>query len=309
MFVRRGIDSLHHHARFGRNRDGVLRNLFHTRIHRHRAASTYLVRTLVALSLLFSPPLLSESTGVLPATDAVQPLDGLLPSIQVAAEGLTKEQGDAILQELKAIRELLQKQQTAQQPKTRSRPTSARVSLTDQPSLGAEDAPVTMVEFTDFQCPYCKRFHDNTFPKLKEKYIDTGKLRYVSMDLPLHFHKQARPAAHAARCAGEQDRFWQMRETLFSNPRALGNEQLLGYAGELELDTDAFKACMDDKRHERGINRDVQIARGAGFTGTPSFVIAKNTGKQLNGPVLIGARSLAEFENQIQRLLPKEGGS
>ena len=127
------------------------------------------------------------------------------------------------------------------------------------------------------------------------------------MDLPLHFHQQARPAAHAARCAGEQDKFWQMRETLFNNSRKLGASDLVGYASELSLDTEAFNACMDDKRHERGINRDVQIARGAGFTGTPSFVIAKTTGKQVNGAVLIGARSLAEFENQINRLLPEAG--
>jgi len=223
-------------------------------------------------------------------------------SLQVAAEGLTREQGDAILQELRSIRELLQKQQKPARPR---KPTSARVSIGDSPALGQDDAPVTMVEFTDYQCPYCKRFHDSTFKKLQEKYIDTGKLRYVSMDLPLSFHQQARPAAHAARCAAEQDSFWQMRTTLFSNPRALGKDALIGYAADLSLDTQAFQACLEDKRHEQGISRDIKIARGAGFTGTPSFVIGKNVGGQVSGAVLIGAKSLAEFENQIERHLPK----
>jgi len=265
---------------------------------------------LFTLGLLFSTPLLSVTPENLPASPIAaatsSPLTGATPpDLQVASEGLTREQGDAILRELRSIRELLQKQQTAAPAKRK--PTSARVAVGDNPALGEADAPVTMVEFTDYQCPYCKRFHDNTFPKLKEKYIDTGKLRYVTMDLPLRFHQQARPAAVAARCAGEQDKFWQMRETLFSNSRALKNEALVSYASDLSLDTAAFQVCLDDKRHERGINQNIQVARGAGFTGTPSFVIGKNINGQVSGAALIGARSLAEFESQIQKLLPQAG--
>jgi protein-disulfide isomerase len=268
----------------------------------------WVLPALFSVSLLFSSPLLSVTPETLPASSesasTIVPVSAESTNpVQLAAEGLTREQGDAILRELRSIRELLQKQQTAKKP--RKRPTSARVSIGDNHSLGQADAPVTMVEFTDYQCPYCKRFHDNTFPKLREKYIDTGKLRYVSMDLPLQFHQQARPAAHAARCAGEQDKFWQMRKSLFDNSRALGKEALVSYAGDLSLDTEAFQACLDDKRHEGGINQNIQIARGAGFTGTPSFVIGKNVNGQVSGAVLIGAKSLAEFENQIQRLLPK----
>jgi protein-disulfide isomerase len=254
---------------------------------------------------LLSATLDNSSSSSQPATSQNPVSTEPLQSIQVAAEGLSKEQGDAILQELRAIRELLQNQQKANsRPR---KPTSARVKIGDNPSLGQVDAPVTMVEFTDYQCPYCKRFHDSTFKKLREKYIDTGKMRYVSMDLPLSFHQQARPAAHAARCAADQDKFWEMRTTLFHNSRALGKDALLGYAGDLSLDTQAFQACMEDKRHERVINQSIQIARGAGFTGTPSFVIGKNINGQVSGAVLIGAKSLAEFENQIQRLLPKAG--
>ena len=283
---------------FGNKRDSVLRKI---------ASPKWTLLPLVAIVFLFSPPLLSvtlESSSPASQLANTPNLDSSAQQepLQLAAEGLTKEQGDAILQELRSIRELLQKQQKAAKPR---KPTSARVSIGNSQSLGQVDAPVTMVEFTDYQCPYCKRFHDSTFKKLQEKYIDTGKLRYVSMDLPLSFHQQARPAAHAARCAADQDKFWQMRSTLFSNSRALGKDALVGYAGDLSLDTDAFAACMEDKRHEREINRNIQVARGAGFTGTPSFVIGKNVGGQVSGTVLIGAKSLAEFESQIQRLLPK----
>jgi protein-disulfide isomerase len=297
VLARRDRRILQLHASFESNRNGVPRG---------KNYPAWTLPTLFALGLLFSTPLLSVTPENQPASTVLAASTATLSGLQVASEGLTREQGDAILQELRAIRELLQKQQTA--APAQRKPTSARVSVGDNPTLGHDDAPVTMVEFTDYQCPYCKRFHDNTFPRLKQKYIDTGKLRYVSMDLPLRFHQQARPAAHAARCAGEQDRFWQMRETLFSNSRALQKEALVSYAGDLSLDTEAFEACLDDKRHELGINQNIQVARAAGFTGTPSFVIGKNVNGQVSGAVLIGAKSLAEFESQIERLLPKEQG-
>lgn len=226
---------------------------------------------------------------------------------QSRSEGLTKQQGNAILQELRAIRQLLQKQQAAAKPQ-KKRPTSARIQLSERPSLGEADAPVTLVEFTDYQCPYCKRFHDNTFPKLKEKYIDTGKLRYIAMDLPLRFHQQAKPAARAAHCAAEQDKFWEMRKTLFRHPRALGQEELLSYAKELSLEISTFQECLKSDRYNAEIQQDIQTAHKAGFTGTPSFVIGKNINNYVNGAALIGAKSMAEFENHIQRFLPKSDG-
>lgn len=297
--TRRCRKILHRLTCFEKKRGGTLRKI---------ASPQWTLLPLVTIVFLFSPPLLSvtleSSSSSSPPVNTPNPDSSATQKpLQLAAEGLTKEQGDAILQELRSIRELLQKQQkTTARPR---KPTNARVSIGNSQSLGQADAPVTMVEFTDYQCPYCKRFHDSTFKKIQEKYIDTGKLRYVSMDLPLSFHQQARPAAHAARCAADQDKFWQMRSTLFSNSRALGKDALVGYAADLSLDTVTFAACMEDKRHEREINRNIQVARGAGFTGTPSFVIGKNVGGQVSGAVLIGAKSLAEFESEIQRLLPK----
>ncbi len=227
---------------------------------------------------------------------------------QVKPEGMTRQQGDAILRELRSIRSLLQKQQAQSKSNRRAPPANATIKLGDHPSLGQVDAPVLMVEFTDYQCPYCKRFHDITLPEIQKKYIDTGKLRYVTLDLPLKFHQQARPAAEAARCAGEQNKFWPMRKILFGNPRALDKKSLLGYAGDLALDINAFKSCLEDNRHEQGIQSDIKIARSAGFTGTPSFVIGRNVKGQMSGATLIGAKPFTEFERYIQKHLPKAGG-
>jgi protein-disulfide isomerase len=252
---------------------------------------------LLALIFLFAiPDVFADSSS----SGQLQPIRNEFP-------GISRQQGDAILQELRSIRKLLQQQQTTTKAKPRKRrPATAKIKLGDHPAMGSKDAPVTMVEFTDYQCPYCKRFHDNTFPKLKQKYIDSGKLRYIAMDLPLRFHAQAKPAAGAALCAKEQNKFWPFREALFNNPRKLGRNDLLGYARNLSMNVKDFEQCIDQNRYIAAIRQSTQIANGAGFTGTPSFVIGKNVKGLVDGVALIGAKPLVEFESQIDRLLPKE---
>ena len=248
---------------------------------------------LLLLVLFFAPGLFADSN----TTPQLQPL-------QTGYPGITRQQGDAILQELRAIRKLLQQQKVVSKPQARKRPVTAKIKLGDHPFMGSKDAPVTMVEFTDYQCPYCKRFHDNTFPTLKKKYIDTGKLRYVAMDLPLRFHPRAKPAANAALCANEQGQFWQMRGLMFKNSRKLEKDDLLGYAGKLKMDVPAFEQCLTQNRYAGQIQKDIKTANGVGFTGTPSFVIGKNEMGFVNGAALIGAKPLAEFEAQIRQSLP-----
>ncbi len=102
--------------------------------------------------------------------------------------------------------------------------------------LGRPDAPLTMVEFTDLQCPFCNRFATQTFDQLKKDYIDTGKVRFISRDFPLDFHPQAMPAARAARCAGDQGRFWEMRTTLVKNAGQLSPAYITQTASSLKLD-------------------------------------------------------------------------
>ena len=132
---------------------------------------------------------------------------GLVPC-SLWAEGITQEQGTAILEELKAIRkENKQNSRVAPSRARLIRPTTAKVATLGSPILGDLKAPITLVEFTDYQCPLCRKFYTNEYKKLKEQYIDTGKLRLVLRDLPLNFHKHARPSAKSAQCAGEQDKF------------------------------------------------------------------------------------------------------
>jgi len=226
-----------------------------------------------------------------------------------AEEALSSEQGDAILKELKGIKSLLQQmvnQNKSQRKPARKKPSKAKVGTQGGYVLGQNDAPVTLVEYTDFQCPFCRRFHDQVFPGLKKKYIDTGKLRYISRDLPLGFHKYANTAALAGRCAGEQDKFWEFRHVLFENSKKLGRKDIDSYALKMGLDINVFKACVDSKKYQTEVNRDVSDAHAAGFTGTPSFVLgATGDGRKVDGIAIVGAKPLAFMEAKIKDILSK----
>ncbi|MEN8204978.1 MAG: thioredoxin domain-containing protein [Pseudomonadota bacterium] len=215
---------------------------------------------------------------------------------------------DAILLELKAIRQVLEKieKQGGRTAKRPSKPTVATMNIEGRPTMGSADAPVTVVEFADYQCPFCLRFSKTTFPHLKKNYIDTGKVRWVALNLPLAFHKDARKAAQGALCAGDQGKFWEMRETLFENPKAIGVQHLPGYAQELSLDVEAFNACLNSDRHLDAIDKDAQDARGVKLTGTPSFIIGKSDSKKITGKVVIGAQPVNVFNSAIKQALEQQ---
>lgn len=219
--------------------------------------------------------------------------------------GITRQQAAEILNELRDMRALLEKIEKQAQPRAQpGRPTTATLDISEPgPVLGEADAPVTVVEFTDYQCPYCKRFVHNTFPLLKRDYIDTGKVRWLVRDLPLNFHPDARKAAQASYCAAEQDRFWAMRDSLFRNSTSLGVERLKAQAADLKLDTGAFNDCLDSERYLDRIDNYTRVARSQRLTGTPSFVIGKTSAGQFSGRVVIGAQSPAVFGAEIDKLL------
>ena len=221
-----------------------------------------------------------------------------------AAQGITSQQAEEILKELRSIRQLLERQPAAPQPPPGP---SERVKLKAAPAyaMGREDAPLTLVEFTDLECPFCRQFHVTTFEQIKKNYIDTGKLRFVTRDLPLPFHANALPAAHAARCAGEQDRFWEMRHVLTVNAAALGRDALFTFAKDLGLDMNRFGACFAGERHKAAIDRDVADAQAADVNGTPTFVLGKTTTGDFEGVRIIGAQPYPAFEQKIRNLLEK----
>jgi protein-disulfide isomerase len=169
--------------------------------------------------------------------------------------------------------------------------------------LGRADAPVTIIEFTDLQCPYCARHATQTFPRLRRDYIDTGKLRYTSRDLPLPFHDFALPAAVASRCAGEQGRFWEYRDALFAAQGLLGTEPYARLARELGLDVERLEACRSDGRQEANVRADLALARSNGIGSTPAFVIGRLVDGQFQGEVITGAQPYEVFAAKLDALL------
>jgi protein-disulfide isomerase len=169
--------------------------------------------------------------------------------------------------------------------------------------LGREDAPVSIIEFTDLQCPYCARFAMQTFPELRRNYIDTGKLRFASCDLPLPFHAFAVPAAVAARCAGEQGKFWEYREALFKEQSRLGTAPYDELAHRLGLDVRRFGECRTDGRQEAEVRADAALAQSHGIGSTPSFVVGRLVDGVFQGETFSGAKPYEEFAARIDALL------
>jgi protein-disulfide isomerase len=166
------------------------------------------------------------------------------------------------------------------------------------PSKGPENAPVTMVEFSDFECPYCGRAKD-TVDQVTKQYGD--KVRLVFRNFPLSFHPHAQKAAEAAMCANDQGKFWEMHDVLFANQKALEPEQLKKYAADLKLDTAKFNKCLDSGEKAEAVKADQEAGTKAGVNGTPAFFI--------NGIPLSGAIPFEDFKTTIDgELQAKQGG-
>lgn len=159
-----------------------------------------------------------------------------------------------------------------------------------EPSIGPADAKITIVEFSDYQCPFCKRWHDEVFGRLLQDYPE--QVRIVYRDFPLtSIHPEAYPAAEAAHCAGEQGAYWPYHSALFSQKYGLGASAYEKYAVELGLDTSAFAQCQSEDRYSSEIAADLDFASGLGISSTPTFFI--------NGVALIGAQPYDVFKQII----------
>lgn len=164
------------------------------------------------------------------------------------------------------------------------------------PSIGPKDAPITIIEFSDYQCPFCRRWHQQVFEPLFNAY--PGKIRLVYRHFPLtSIHPDAFPAAEASMCAGEQDAFWQFHDKLFSDS-ALSQEIYLQYAKELGLDVERFSSCLTEGRFQAAIQADLDFAINLGVRSTPTFFI--------NGLAIVGAQPLDIFKQVIDQELAGE---
>ena len=175
----------------------------------------------------------------------------------------------------------------------------ASASADDDAVLGNPNAPVTIIEFSDFQCPFCERFVTQTLPELKKAYIDTGKAKLIYRDFPLSFHQYAENAARAAEAAGEQGKYYEMHDKIFQNQSALDDASLKKYAQDLGLDMEKFNADFTSAKIAAEVKKDFSDGQGYGVTGTPTFFI--------NGTELVGAQPFSAFQKIIDAELGKGG--
>ena len=246
-------------------------------------------------------------------------LKGIVAAIAIAAFlggyaiGTIDDNSDSLsADEIKEIISEIEAKTPAPQPTqvpTRSAaPQIIQVSLDDDPVKGDPNAPITVIEFSDFQCPFCLRFYQQTLPQLEEVYINTGKIKFVYRDMPLDsLHPNARPAHIAAECADEQGKFWGYHDILFEKqtewqrlPSSDLSTTLMQYAVDLGLQTASFETCLNSEDIADEVNQDYVEAGLYGATGTPTFFI----GTEKDGFIkLVGAQPFAVFQNEIDNQL------
>jgi protein-disulfide isomerase len=224
-------------------------------------------------------------------------IEALRKEIEALNEKMKVMQKD--LQEIKA---LLQVRGPAPAPQ------NVVLELGDAPSRGSTRARLTLVEFSDYQCSFCGSFTKDTYPQIDKEYVETGKIRYLTMSLPLEsIHKSAFKAAEAAACAGEQGKFWEMHVRLFASQATL--DQWKTHAEVVGLDVPKFQACLDGGRQAAKIRSDMAQAQRAGLTGTPAFFLAytePNSTKVTTVTKMVGAQPYAAFKATFDRMLAEK---
>jgi protein-disulfide isomerase len=251
---------------------------------------------------------LSSTARAQTATAPVRPAQP--PPAQSEQEELRKEiralkdGQDQIRKELQDIKRLLLAREAAP-----ARPAPPeRVNIGALPTRGNQNARIVVVEFSDFQCPFCGRFYRDALPQIDENYIKTGKIKYAFGHVPLEqLHPNAFKAAEAAECAGEQGKFWQMHDRLFANQGLLAPAALNAHAKALELDLTKFSQCLDTGRSAATVRKNLAQAEEIGVDGTPTFVVglvdAKSDGNMKVLSIISGAQPFSVFKTVIDKAL------
>lgn len=176
-----------------------------------------------------------------------------------------------------------------------SEPDKANVNIENYPSKGKSNAPVTIVEYSDYECPFCGRFYSQTLPLIQREYVDSGKVKLVFKDFPLGFHQYAQKAAEAAHCVKEQkgdDGYWKMHDKLFENQQSLSIENIKQWAKELGVNVRDFNSCLDSGKMATTVQKAMREGQQDGVQGTPAFFI--------NGKLLSGAQPFENFRQIIE---------
>lgn len=200
-------------------------------------------------------------------------------------------------------------QPTQQAPQAPTGP--VKVASADAPVLGNKDAPVTLIEFSDYECPFCKRSFDQLLPELKKNYIDSGKLKLVYRNLPLPFHQNAHKEAEAALCARDQGgdaTYFKFHDQIFtkttSNGTGLALDQLPIIAASIGLNVSQFQQCLDSGKYKDYVDKDITYAEKVGANGTPTWFVGKSTADgNIDGQIIVGAQPFSAFQPTIDNLL------
>ncbi len=207
--------------------------------------------------------------------------------------------------DIKGLRKLMEAR-LKKQPSVPKQPTTGKTNINGDPYMGKADAPLVLVEFSDYECFYCARFFRETLPQIRKEYIDTGKLKHVFKDFPLRFHKKAKKAAEASLCAGEEQKYWEMHDLVFENQKQIDIPHLINHAKTLGLKADGFEKCLNDSRYAKGVDKDINTGQKIGVRGTPSFILGRINGKgEVEGDIIRGARPYKAFKSALDAMLAK----
>lgn len=179
-------------------------------------------------------------------------------------------------------------------------------------AVGNPEAPITITEYSDFQCPYCRIFYEKTEAALLAQYVDTGKAYFVYKSVGGFIGPESKDAAEAAYCAGDQGKFWEMHDTLFANQTgenvgAYSSRRLELMADEIGLDRDLYDDCISSGKYSDLVEQDAKDATAAGIQATPSFIITYDVNGETQTRVIQGAQGIEVFAQEIEAALAELG--
>lgn len=207
-----------------------------------------------------------------------------------------------------AFAKLEEKIRTNSQPSVQPNTQPIKVSIDDDPMKGNPNAPITIIEFSDYECPFCKKFYTDTLPLIEENYINTGKVNFVYRDFPIQsIHPNAVSTAMAAECADDQEMFWPYHDMIFENKSTWEKQrgqslvsELVQYADVLGLDTKEFTICLESNKHLDEVRNDLQDGQSYGITGTPGFFIGNDNSGYIK---VSGAKPYQAFAEILGEML------
>jgi protein-disulfide isomerase len=254
------------------------------------------MKTGITLAMLAGLTFLSAHAGLAQSSADVQ---ALRKEVEALKDGQT-----AIRKLLQEVKDLLLRGAQATRP---PEPQNVVLSVDGAPFMGSPDAKVTLLEFSDYQCPFYGRHASQTLPQFVAEYVKTDKVKYVLRDFPLEaIHPQAFKAAEAARCAGEQGKYWEMHDRIFANQKAMAPTDLVNHAQALGGDLAKFQQCLDSGKYAAKIRADLAVGEKAGVTGTPTFFPGLSEPK--GSPVkavrkIVGSQPYGAFKEAVDSLL------